>query len=111
VPEERGINTDHLPIHIELSLEVAITVAEPSHNFCNMNWEEFRSKLKTQLDKTPSPAHISNQAQLDEHCKELMKALQEAIWAKVPTLEITPKLKRWWSKELTQLHSHANKLG
>jgi len=111
VPEERGINIDHLPIHIKLSLEVAITVAEPSHNFRNMNWEEFRSELKTQLDNTPSPAHISNQVQLDKCCEELIKALQEAIWVEVPMLEITPKSKHWWSKELTQLCPRANKLG
>jgi hypothetical protein len=26
-------------------------------------------------------------------------------------VEITPKSKRWWTKELTQLCTHANKLG
>ena|SRR5216683_2721542 len=63
VLEERGINTDHLPIHTELSLEVANKEVEAILNFRNVNWEEFRSKLKKQLDPTPIPAHIYNQAQ------------------------------------------------
>jgi hypothetical protein len=111
VLEERGVNTDHLPVLTELRLEVAITEAESMLNFWDVNWEEFRAKLKKQLDKTPTPAHISNQAQLDEHCKELTKALQETIRAEVPTVEIMPKSKRWWTKELTHLCACANKLG
>ena len=30
---------------------------------------------------------------------------------KVPTMEFTSKLKRWWTKELSQLWVQANKLG
>jgi len=40
-----------------------------------------------------------------------MTALQRAIQKQVPVTEITPKSKRWWTKELTQLRKQANKLG
>jgi exonuclease III len=33
LPEERGVNTDHLPVLTELRLEVTITTAEPILNF------------------------------------------------------------------------------
>jgi hypothetical protein len=40
-----------------------------------------------------------------------MEALQEVIHMQVLTSEITLKSKCWWTKELTQLQVHANKLG
>ena len=52
LPGERGINTDHLPILTELNLEVDTTKPEHIPNFRNVNWEEFRAKLKKQLDRT-----------------------------------------------------------
>src|SRR5216683_8149683 len=52
LPGERGINTDHLPILTELNLEVDTTELEHIPNFRNVNWEEFRAKLKKQLDRT-----------------------------------------------------------
>jgi hypothetical protein len=51
VPEQRGINMDHLPILTELRLEVAIAEAKAITNFCNMNWDDFRDELQKQLDK------------------------------------------------------------
>jgi len=75
LPEQRGINTDHLPILTELRLEVAVTEAKAIPNFHSMNWDDFRDELRKQLDKVQEPAHISNQAQLNECCKELTEAL------------------------------------
>jgi len=49
--------------------------------------------------------------QLDTHCEELTLAIQETIRVEVHTMEITPKSKRWWTKELSQLRAYANKLG
>jgi len=60
LPEERGINMDHLPILTELDLTIATIVAEPVLNFWNTNWEDFRTELKGQLNKTPILAHITN---------------------------------------------------
>ena len=79
LPEQRGINTDHLPILTVLRLEVAITEAKAILNFRSVNWEDFRDELHKQLDKAQVPARISNQMQLDERCEELTEALQEAI--------------------------------
>jgi len=90
LPEQRGINTDHLPILTELRLEIATTGTKAVENFRNVNWEDFRDELRKQLSKAKKPTHITTQAQLDECCEELTKALQEAICAAVPTDEMSP---------------------
>ena len=93
-PEMRGINTDHLPILTEISLEVATMELNSLPNFRDVKWEEFRSELKKQLDKNPAPERIQNQRQLDKRCTELTEVLQEVIRSEVPTTEITQKSKR-----------------
>ena len=48
---------------------------------------------------------------MDSSCKALTLAIQETIQEQVPITEVTPKSKRWWTKELTQLQKKTNKLG
>jgi hypothetical protein len=45
LPEQRGINMDHLPILTELKLEVATAEAKVVENFRNIIWEDFRDEL------------------------------------------------------------------
>ena len=112
LPEERGISTDHIPILTEINLAIAQTVAaESAPNFREVNWEEFGKELSKQLAKLPPPESITGQRQLDKSCADLTRAIQATIDYKVPVTEITPKSKRWWTKELTQLRKTANKLG
>jgi len=110
-PEEQGINTDHLPVLTELSLEVTTLEAEINPSFWNANWKDFRAELAKQLAKSPTLMNITSQAQLDARCEELTKILQEVICTEVHVPEITPKSKRWWNKELSQLRMCANKVG
>jgi len=110
-PDHRGINTDHLPILTELNLQVDVTPEEEIHNFCKVDWDKFRKELSTQLAKLLPPIPIDNQRQLNDACDSLTKAIQHTIVKQVPVTIISPKSKRWWTKELTQLHQLANKLG
>ena len=57
-PELRGINTDHLPILTELSMEVAATEQKSTYSFRDVDWEEFRKELKQQLDRAAAPEII-----------------------------------------------------
>jgi hypothetical protein len=75
LPEQRGINMDHLPILTELKLEVATAEAKVVENFRNIIWEDFRDELQKQLSKAKEPTRITTQAQLDKCCKELTKVL------------------------------------
>ena len=110
-PDHWGVNTDHLPILTVLNLKAEHVVEQEIPNFRDVDWEEFQKELSTQLDKIPAPSTITSQSQLNRACESLTKALQRTIEFQVPTATITPKSKRWWTKELTQLRRRANKLG
>jgi exonuclease III len=109
--KHRGIRTDHLPIMTELNLEANTIKEEPIQNFCDIDWEEFSKTLLQQLDNIQPATQILTQRQMDQSCDELTKAIQYTILREVPITEVTPKSKRWWTKELTQLWRQVNKLG
>jgi hypothetical protein len=110
-PDHWGINTDHLPILTELNLKADVVEDAEIPNYRNMDWDNFRKELSTQLVKLAPPAPIVNQRQLDISCTSLTKAIQYTIESQVPVMELTSKSKRWWMKELMQLHQKMNKLG
>ena len=110
-PDQWGINTDHLPILTELDLDAAHMEIEDIPNFREADWESFRNELSAQLAKFPPPTLIKNQSQMDSSCENLTKALQRTIDLKIPVSTPTPKSKRWWTKELTQLRHRTNKMG
>jgi len=93
--DQRGINTNHLPILTELNLITDIAPEEEMHNFRNVDWDDFHKELSTQLAKLPPPAPVVNQRQLDKACDSLTKAIQCTITSEVPVTTITPKSKRW----------------
>jgi len=107
----RGILTDHLPVLTELDLHLGPSTNKPFTNFREVDWEEFHTALEGQLARIPPPERIRDQAQLAASCETLTAAIQRAIQEQVPIMEITPKSKRWWTKELTQLRKRSNKLG
>jgi len=111
LPDHRGINTDHLPILTELNLATDILEVNPIPNFREVDWDEFQKALSVHLEAVEREVAITTQRQLDERCAKLTEAIQAAIRDQVPITEITPKSKRWWTKELTQLRRKANKLG
>ncbi|KAH9955355.1 hypothetical protein BC827DRAFT_1099873, partial [Russula dissimulans] len=110
-PDCRGVNTDHLPIITELNLSAAQATEDTLLNFREVNWDEFREGLSTQLRMLRQPERIQSQQELDLCCGELTEAIQRMISDEVPVTKLTPRTKRWWTKELTQLRKAANKLG
>jgi len=111
LPDHRGINTDHLPILTELNLVVNILEVDPIPNFREVDWDKFRKALSAHLEATDWSSAIICQRQLDERCAKLTEAIQATIRDQVPIMEITPKSKHWWTKELTQLRRKTNKMG
>lgn len=89
--DQRGINTNHLPILMELNLIADIMLEEEMHNFQNVDWDDFHKELSTQLAKLPPPTPIVNQRQLDNACNSLTKAIQCTITLEVPVTTIMPK--------------------
>ena len=107
----RGINTDHVPILMELNLGIAISKVKLIPNFRDVDWEEFHKTLANHLGPDQLEEQITSQRQLDERCNSLTKAIQNTIREQVPITVITPKSKHWWTKELTQMRKSVNKLG
>ena len=99
----RGINTDHIPIVTKLNMGVAISKAKPIPNFRDIDWKEFFKALANLLGPDQPEEQITSQRQLDKRCSSLTEAIQSTIYKQVPVMKITPKLKRWWTKELTQM--------
>jgi ribonuclease HI len=106
-----GICTDHLPILTTLDLAVAHAPIKVIENFREVDWEKFRADLAAELTQLGPPQPIRNQSSLDRECSKLTQAMQSTITGQVPTSEICPKSKRWWTKELTALRRTANRLG
>ena len=111
VASKRGISTDHLPILTKLDLATAISEESTTHNFRDVDWEEFNKELEKRLTELGPAVTIRTQYQLNEACNRLTKALQDTISKTVPVTRINAKSKRWWTKELTKLRRQADKLG
>ena len=109
--ESPGIRTDHIPILTTLNLNIEHAPTKIVKNFRDVDWEEFRSELRAKLSQLGQPVPIRDQFSLDIECSNLTEALQETISAQVPTSEICPKSKRWWTKELSLMRRNVNKLG
>ena len=107
----QGILTDHLPIVTILDLLMEPSAESPYPNFREVDWDEFRTSLENQLLNLLPPERILNQNQLDSSCEMLTSAIQNVIQEQVSITVITPKSKRWWTKELTFLWKCSNKLG
>jgi hypothetical protein len=108
--EERGVNTDHVPIITVIDAELTKAPSQISRNFRDIDWEKFRALLEEKLDKIGPPKFIASQTSLNCTCKQLTTALQEAIEQEVPHTTIYARSKRWWSKELGLLRKETGKL-
>jgi hypothetical protein len=76
-----------------------------------VDWGDFTDTLARHLDALEAPNQIMSQDQLNVSCKALTKTIQATIEECVPVTEICSKLKRWWTKELTQMHRNMNIIG
>jgi Endonuclease-reverse transcriptase len=102
-PSKRGINSDHLPILTKLDLATTITKESATHNFREVDWEEFNKELGKNLVVIESAVTIYTQYQLNESCNKLMTAIWTTISKVVLVTCINAKSKHWWTKELTKL--------
>ncbi len=111
VPSFRCIKTDHLPIITKLSLTSTNSQPAVFRNFREVDWESFRGTLVSHLTELGQPKQLRNQEHLNTACETLTAAIQMTINTEVPKTNLCSKSKRWWTRELTQLRRHSNKLG
>jgi hypothetical protein len=77
----------------KLNLEIALTETDPTHNFREVDWGEFRESLTRRLSRLDDPKKISTQEQLNVSCETLTTAIQEVIEEHVPKIKICSKSK------------------
>lgn len=107
---DRGLNTDHIHIVTKLDVMMSRTQETTSNNFRNVDWEKFREHLQGRMANLRVPTQIRNQVSLNKECERLTAALQETIEAMVLTMEVCPKSKHWWTKEIGELREIYRKL-
>ena len=111
LPEERGVNTDHIPIITVIDVELTKAPDRIARNFKDVDWEKFHKTLEEKLSELGIPRHIGSSFSLDRTCNKLTSALQNTIEEEVPRTNICVRSKRWWSKELTLMRRGVEKLG
>ena len=110
-PDDKGLNTDHIPVVTRLDVSLGRTPEAVTKNYRNVDWEKYRETLQRKLQEFGVPNKIRDQVALNRECERLMIALQETTKEEVPTMEVCPKSKRWWTKEIGKLRTHFRKLG
>lgn len=108
---ERGLNTDHIPIVTKLDVTLDKTSMEETNNFRDVDWEEFRKELEEKMKAFNLPRKILTQAELDRECARLTKAIQDTITMIVPVNGVCPKSKRWWTREIKEFRKKFRKIG
>jgi ribonuclease HI len=109
-PSSRPACTDHFPILTNILLPQERISSQPTHNFREVDWDNYRHKLRTKLLATPDPQVIADLTQLTEAAECLTQALQETIHEEIPKTKPRPDAKRWWNGDLRKRKREINRL-
>ena len=109
-PENRGPNTDHLPVLTKLDMSLAVATILPTQNNREVDWKKFNSKLKAELNHLGPPKIIATEDVFQKMAKDLEEALKRMIVGQVPKTCPHPHNKRWWTKDLTNLQNELKML-
>ena len=69
--EDKGLNTDHIPIVTKLDMTLGKTLETITNNYRNVDWEKFRETLQGRLQDFRVPSKIKDQAALNRECERL----------------------------------------
>jgi exonuclease III len=75
ITDKWGIKTDHLPILMKLNLATFIMEDSITHNFRDINWDDFNKELNRWLSSVNLVTAINTQSQLTNACNMLTKAI------------------------------------
>ncbi|VDC03411.1 unnamed protein product [Peniophora sp. CBMAI 1063] len=103
LPALRSPTSDYLPIITTIAADATRITLTPTRNTRLADWEEFNDYLRNELERLPAPGPLTSKEELEAAASALTKAVQAAIAAKIPLSSIKPELKRWWTRELTEL--------
>src|ERR1700678_198148 len=109
-PSIRPPSTDHFSIVTTLQLPQEWVDNAPSHNFREVDWDDFRKKLTVKLGTALDPRRVDDQEKLSTAVEALTKALQETIHENVIKMKPRPEAKRWWNGDLRRARKELNRL-
>ncbi|KAI0046411.1 hypothetical protein FA95DRAFT_1471542, partial [Auriscalpium vulgare] len=109
LPALQGPGTDHVPVSTKLDLHMSRRDAPPPPNFREVNWDEFKKALRTELAAIGAPHVISSEAEFNNMCLQVTSAMQRVIEQLVPRTQLSCFSRRWWSKELTMMRRFERK--
>lgn len=102
--------SDHYPIVTTIDLDIARTLPPPGHNFRATDWPEFRKELQQKMDRL-TLHDPRNSTEFEAILDNVMDAILTTIESHVPRTRPSAYMKRWWSKELTQMRTRTRALG
>ena len=110
LPVIRPPLADHLPIITILNLPLPHSSALKTLNFCQADWPSVCAKLD-QRWRTKSPATpIKSRFEFLNKVDSLVQITTAVLEDEVPETSPSPHTRRWWTKELTDLKKHQNRL-
>ncbi|KIN94669.1 hypothetical protein M404DRAFT_83027, partial [Pisolithus tinctorius Marx 270] len=109
-PEDRGPNTDHVPILTSIDTSLTPSPSIPVLNYREVDWKKFNNTLKKELAKIGPPTVITDEQEFQRKAKGIEAALQTTLEKEVPRTRPHPHTKRWWTKELTSLRKELKTL-
>ena len=109
-PENRGPNTDHLPVLTKLDMSLASASVLPTQNYREVNWKKFNTKLKVELDQISPPKIVTTKDVFQKTAKDMEDTLRHTITDQVPKTRPHPHNKRWWTRDLTNLRNELKML-
>jgi hypothetical protein len=89
--------SDHCAIEMTFDLANPMEEHTPRLMFKDALWEELRQRVASALTESPRGGLMQQQAD------RLMSVVLKAVDALVPRTRPSPYVKRWWTKELTEL--------
>ena len=109
-PHWRPLKTDHMPIISVLGIEPERILHVDKYNFKLTDWEEFKRTLANELADMQSGDELTSEEKFFEQINKLDAAINVAIKEHVPVMRSSPYMKRWWTKELTDMKKSKERL-
>ena len=78
-PDNRGPNTDHLPVLTKLDMSLAAAPVLPTQNYREVDWKKLNVKLKSKLDQLGPPKILATKDMFQKAAKDLEDALKHTI--------------------------------
>jgi hypothetical protein len=84
VPEEQGVNTDHLPIIMVIDVELTKAPTQIARNFRDVDWKKFHEMLEGKVASLGLPNCITTHSTLNCACEKLTHSIQETKETDIP---------------------------